>query len=57
MAASMSELCIDDFLLVCMSSFRAGMPCLGERLGFDLTYKKYAPETYKTGGGGGLGGS
>ena len=37
------------FLLVCISPFGAGMPNPGECLGFNVTYKKCAPQ-YKGGG-------
>ena len=39
------------FLLVCMSPFAAAMPNPGERLGFNLTYRKRAPQNSKRGGG------
>ena len=38
------------FRLVCMSLFGAGMPNSGERLGFNLSYKKCASQKYKGGG-------
>ena len=39
------------FPLVCMSLFGAGMPNPGERLGFNVTYKKCAPQNYQGVGG------
>ena len=52
---SMGDLHIDDFLLLCVSPFGAGMPYPGECLGFNLAYKKCSPQNYKRGCG--LGGS
>ena len=35
--------------LNCVSPLGAGMPTLGERLGFNLTYKNCSPQNYKRG--------
>ena len=49
--ASMGDTHMDDFFLLCVSPFGAGMPNPGERLGFNLVCKKCSPQNYKRGGG------